>query len=212
MYRSFALVATLCVVFSLLVTSNAFTFDLPLNKERCFVEEVASDTSVKISYVATDAYAQFVDVVLNDFQGNNVWSRIGMATGTHSFRVVEGGEYTLCFISRAATSSRGLSEQKRAIVLNFKVGTESIDYKDLATKEKLKPIELQLRMVEEAIQTIHSEYDYYKKKEAEMRNTNEHMTAKVTYVSLGLIAIFVLFSAWQIRHLRSYFRKKRMID
>ncbi|KEG14393.1 COP-coated vesicle membrane protein gp25L precursor [Trypanosoma grayi] len=204
-----AIVATLWIC---ALHTDAFAFDLPANKHRCFSEEVPSSTELRISYAALPGYAQFVDVVISGPQGNVFYTANAQDRGNFHEYISEGGDFTVCFHSRLAQGAKFVEGMKRSISVDIKIGSEKNDYAELATKEKLRPIEVELRVLEDAVHSIHLEYLYYKDKEAEMRNTNEVMTSKVMWFTGLLITVFVLFSAWELRHLKAYFKKKRLID
>ncbi|RNF20198.1 COP-coated vesicle membrane protein gp25L precursor [Trypanosoma conorhini] len=192
--------------------AHAFAFDLPATKHRCFVEEVPSSTELRISFAALPGYAQFLDVVVTGPEGHVYYSATAQDRGNFHEVIAGGGDFTVCFHSRLAQGVRYAEGMKRSISVDIHTGSENNDYSKLATKEKLRPIEVELRVLEDAVRSIHSEYLYYKEKEAEMRNANEAMTVKVTWFTGFIILIFVLFSMWELRHLKSYFRKKRLID
>ncbi|RNF07126.1 COP-coated vesicle membrane protein gp25L precursor [Trypanosoma rangeli] len=191
---------------------HAFAFDLAATKRRCFVEEVPSSTELRISFAALPGYAQFLDVVVTGPGDHVYYTATAQDRGNFHELIAGGGDFTVCFYSRLAHGVRYTEGMKRSISVDIRTGSESNDYSKLATKEKLRPIEVELRVLEDAVRSIHSEYLYYKEKEAEMRNANEAMTLKVAWFTGIIILIFVLFSLWELRHLKSYFRKKRLID
>lgn len=187
-------------------------FDLTVNKHICFTEEVPSNTDVHITFRAAPGLAQFIDVQLADWTTNVIWSVSGKDFGVLERRLQYGGDYSLCFYSRASLNAKVADGASRAINMDFKIGVESRDYQKVAVDRKLRPMEVRLQAIEDTVRSMHDEYVYYKEKEAEMRNTNEHMNAKVMWVTLFIIVIFVAFSIWQLRHLKKFFKKKRLID
>mmetsp|Transcript_72559 Transcript_72559/g.84286 ORF Transcript_72559/g.84286 Transcript_72559/m.84286 type:complete len:215 (+) Transcript_72559:22-666(+) len=202
----------LLVVSHLVASVNAFAFDLQVKKSRCFTEEIPTGVEVKIQFAALPGYAQYVDVKLTDPHNKIIWEESGVDKSAFSDTVQVGGDYALCFYSRVVPGAKVTEGSKRTINLEFLLGTETHDYRSLATREHLKPLELNLRVMEDTVRSLHSEYTYYKEREEEMRNTNEHMNAKVMWMTVGVMVLIVIFSLWQIRHLKHYFRKKRMID
>ena len=60
----------------------------------------------------------------------------------------------------------------RTIDIDVDVGAEAIDYKALANAEKLKPMEAELKKLEQVVQEIVEEMDYLRKREARLRDTN----------------------------------------
>jgi p24 family protein delta-1 len=192
--------------------AHGFAFDLAGKKSRCFSEEIPTGVEVKIQYVALPGYAQYVDVKLTDPQNKVIWSEHAQDRATFADTILVGGDYALCFYSRMVPGASFEEGMKRTINVEFLTGTETQDYGSLATREHLKPLELNLRVMEDVVRSLHNDYTYFKEREEEMRNTNEHMNSKVMYMTLGVMLAIVAFSLWQVRHLKSYFRRKRMID
>lgn len=199
-------------VASLAAPADGFAFDLPARKSRCFTEEIPTGVEVKIQYVALPGYAQYIDVKLSDPSNKVIWTETASDRATFSETVQVGGDYALCFYSRMVPGATYQDGMKRTVNLEFLTGTETHDYSNLATKEHLKPLEVNLRVMEDTVRSIHADYTYFKEREEIMRDTNEHMNTKVMYMTLGVMLAIVAFSLWQVRHLKSYFRRKRMID
>src|SRR5690554_7552748 len=64
------------------------------------------------------------------------------------------------------------SRYVRVIDLDFDIGVETIDYAKLAEAEKLKPMEVELRKLEDMVQDILDDMDHLQRREERMRNTN----------------------------------------
>lgn len=60
----------------------------------------------------------------------------------------------------------------REIFLNLKHGVEAKNYDDLAKAEKLKPMEVELRRLEDLSESIVQDFAYMRQREEEMRSTN----------------------------------------
>lgn len=191
---------------------DGFAFDLPAKKYRCFTEEIPTGVEVKIQFAALPGYAQYIDIKLTDPANKIVWEETGVDKSSFTETITLGGDYALCFYSRMVPGAKVPEGAKRTVNLEFLLGTETRDYATLATKEHLKPLEVNLRVMEDTVRSLHQEYAYYKEREEHMRNTNEHMNSKVLWVTVGVMVMIVGFSLWQARHLKNYFRRKRMID
>lgn len=211
-FKSLAATSTAALLVLVLMLSssvNGFVFQLESGKSRCFSQEVASGTDLRIVYKADDTYGDFLDVVLASANGNTLFKELGKSSGAFLERITNGGECSLCFTSRQGVQS---AKMTRSVLLVMQLGADAKDYNTMATKEKMRPMEVQMRMMEDTVQEVHNEFIYFRAREAEMRNTNEHMTAKVMWMSVGLIILFGIFWYLQMRHLKRYFKKKRMID
>ena len=60
----------------------------------------------------------------------------------------------------------------RTVDIDFDIGSETIDYAKLAETEKLKPLELELRKLEDLVKDILDNMDHLQQREEGMRNTN----------------------------------------
>ena len=58
------------------------------------------------------------------------------------------------------------------VELSLKTGSEAIDYTEVAKTEKLKPVELEMRKMENILDSVVSELDYMKEREEALRDTN----------------------------------------
>lgn len=210
MKRSLSPLLALVTVLLCVTAVRGFVFQLPSGTERCFTQEIPSNIDVKISYSSNDVYGDFLDGTITNPEGAPVFNKLGEDNGVFAEHIAVGGEYTICLNSRvsSAKSSKGV----RNILLTVQIGADAKDYSKMATKDKLRPMEVQMRVMEDTVAEVHNEFIYFKTREAEMRGTNEHMTAMVMWMSIALILLFAAFSYLQMRHLKRYFKKKRMID
>ena len=194
------------------VAVDGFSFDLPAKGYRCFTQEIPSGVEVQIQYVAMPGYAQFVDAKLTTHENQLIWEETGQDRSAFNDVIGQGGDYALCFYSRMVPGAKYSEGMKRTVNLEFKIATEIQDYQKLATTEHLKPLEVNLRIMEDTVRALHAEYGYYKDAERMMRDTQEHMNAKVMWMTILMMSLIALFSLWQTRHLKQYFKRKRMID
>ena len=99
----------------------------------------------------------------------------------------------------------------RAIELDIESGSEARDWNLIRANEKLKPIEVELRRIEEMTDEIVDELTYLKNREERLRNTNESTYERVTRFSILIIIVLGSLGVWQINYLRNYFRSKHII-
>ncbi|KAF9432671.1 vesicle coat component [Entomortierella beljakovae] len=100
----------------------------------------------------------------------------------------------------------------RTVDLSFEIGSETIDYTKLAEKEKLKPMEVELRKLEDLVSDILENMEHLQAREVRMRNTNESTNERVKWFSTLTMFVLVALGVWQIFYLKQFFRKKRLID
>nr|CCC93219.1 putative ER--golgi transport protein gp25L [Trypanosoma congolense IL3000] len=194
------------------VQVEGFVFELPVGRRRCFHEEVPGNTELHISYAASPGYAQFIDAYVLGPTGRMHMVNVGQNQGSASEFISKGGEFSLCLTSRMVY---GVSRDKgttHSVSVDIRIGNAKNDYKNLVGKEKLRPMEVELRVLEDEARLLHTRSTHYVEKEAEMRNAVESLAFKVVVLGAVIIVIFVIFSVWELIHLKKYFRKKRLID
>lgn len=218
--RSWHLLILVAFIYTALTSEvAAFKFDLHPKEVRCFEETVPSGVEVTISYLTEDGSGQFVDVLLTlESEGAKVddakaiiWKEVSGKKGTFKRRIGDGGSLELCFTSRLVP---GAKYKDKPIHLDFLVGTDPLAYEEgkVATKHKMRPIQMQLKLLADSTRAIQMEYVNYVDRESEMRSSNEHMTARIMWAALLVIFIVCFSSYAQMRYLERYLRRKRMID
>ena len=94
----------------------------------------------------------------------------------------------------------------RHIELDVDIGADAKDWSAIQAAEKLKPMEMELRRIEEMVQEVVSEMEYLKAREQKLRDTNESTNERVKWFALGTIGMLIGLGAWQVVYLRAYFR------
>lgn len=203
------------LVYALILLSahvEGMAFTLSAKKQRCFTQEIPTGVDLTFNYVAKEGYAQYLDVKISDPLNRVIWEEIATDRGSFSTVITRGGDYAFCFYSRLVPGMKYQEGMSRKINMEIKTGTENEDYTKLATKEHLKPLEINLRIMEDTVRSIHGEYIYYKEREVSLRNTNEYINTRASWARIVMITAVVIFGWFQVRHLKGVFRKKRMID
>lgn len=94
----------------------------------------------------------------------------------------------------------------RHVELDIDIGADAKDWSAIQATEKLKPVETELRRVEELVQEIVREMDYLRSRELRLRDTNESTNNRVKWFGLGTTTLLIALWVWQILYLRAYFR------
>lgn len=93
-----------------------------------------------------------------------LFSKAACQDGKFAFTAPVQGEYTFCF--------ENLGMSQKTIKFDLKTGVHAKDYSAVAKKDHLKPIEVELRRLEDMVQSVHEDMSYLRTREEEMRNTN----------------------------------------
>jgi hypothetical protein len=103
-------------------------------------------------------------------------------------------------------SAKGVQHTFRHIELDIDIGADAKDWSAVQATEKLKPVETELRHIEEMVAEIVAEMDYLRGREQKLRDTNESTNTRVKWFAFGTMGMLVALGAWQVIYLRAYFR------
>ena len=81
----------------------------------------------------------------------------------------------------------------------------------VAKKEHLDNATVTATQLKMHVADMLKEMEYQKGREEEMRNTSEHVNARVMWWSIGEILVLVLSGVWQMQHLQEFFRSKKLV-
>lgn len=105
-----------------------------------------------------------------------------------------------------SNTAKGVSNPFRHVELDIDIGADAKDWSAVQATEKLKPVETDLRRMEEMVAEIVAEMDYLRTREQKLRDTNESTNTRVKWFAFGTMGMLVALGAWQVIYLRAYFR------
>ncbi len=103
-------------------------------------------------------------------------------------------------------TEREVINPTRHIELDIDIGADARDWSAIQAAEKLKPVETELRRIEEMVGEIVTEMDYLRTREQKLRDTNESTNERVKWFAFGTMGMLVGLGVWQVVYLRAYFR------
>ena len=95
---------------------------------------------------------------------------------------------------------------RRHVELDIDIGADAKDWSAIQATEKLKPLETDLRRIEEMVGEVVSEMDYLRAREQKLRDTNESTNNRVKWFGMATTFLLIALWGWQIMYLRAYFR------
>lgn len=188
---------------------QALYFKLPVNTEKCLKEEIHKDVLVKGEYEVHQVSGVRTHLLVTDSNGHILYQKEDAADGKFAFTTDDYDMFQICFKSSTEVKGR-LPEQD--IRITVKRGVEAKNYDDIAKTEKLKPLEVELRRLEDLSESIVNAFAYMKKREEEMRDTNESTNSRVLYFSIFSMLCLVGLATWQVLYLRKFFKSKKLIE
>jgi len=192
-------------------TGDSLKFFIQPNAPKCVKQEIHKGVVVTGEYDLTDSPNSKTSLKVTDTRGHTLHSREDFIDlhGKFAFTADEYDVFEICFTSKTPHGTRG---QQRELHLIMKHGVEAKNYEELAKAEQLKPLESELRRLEDLSEAIVQDFHYMRKREEEMRDTNESTNSRVLYLSVFSMCCLLCLALWQIIYLRRYFKAKKLID
>ncbi|KAK4464010.1 putative endoplasmic reticulum vesicle protein 25 precursor [Cladorrhinum samala] len=203
----------------LAVGSAALKFDIEAGSghdsrsRRCIRNFVARDMLVVVTAIV-DGYkgdGMQLNMHIMDAQGNEYGKPKDIAGEQRTvFTSHADAAFDVCF-ENVLTGNKYVANPTRHVELDIDIGADAKDWAAIQATEKLKPVETELRRIEEMVSEIVSEMEYLRLREQKLRDTNESTNSRVK--TFGFCTTFLLIAlwAWQIMYLRAYFRSKHLI-
>uniref|UniRef100_A0A0A9Z5L2 Transmembrane emp24 domain-containing protein eca n=1 Tax=Lygus hesperus TaxID=30085 RepID=A0A0A9Z5L2_LYGHE len=215
----FKILETLGFSLVLLHLSSALYFHIGETERKCFIEEIPDDTTVLVNYKVeihdprTGGFMQSsqgvgMHVDVRDPDMKPILSRVYSAEGRISFTSHTPGEHVICMYSN---STKWIGGTQLRVHLNIQVGEHTIDYANVAQKEKLGNLQLRIRQLLDQVEAITKEQNYQRYREERFRSTSESTNQRVFWWSIIQLVILVCMGAWQMKHLKSFFEAKKLV-
>jgi len=191
---------------------DALRFHLHPNSRKCFKDEVHKEGFTAGEYEISEAQGQKIDLSVTDSKGHTLASRENISgKGKLSFAVDDYDVYEICIISKVPAGTRVVNKEVE-VYLQLKRGVEARQYDSIAEASKLKPLEVELRKLEDLSEAIVSDFTYMRQREEEMRDTNESTNSRVLYFSIFSMCCLLGLATWQVLYLRRFFKAKKLIE
>jgi len=200
---------SMLLLFTIFLGADAIRFHLASNQRKCLKEEIHKNVLVTGEYDAQEN-GQRADLSVTDSRGHILYSKEDAIKGRFAFTTEEYDMFEVCFTSKAPQG--GGVAPDREVYLDVKHGIEAKNYEDIAKAEKLKPLEVELRRLEDLSKSIVDDFAYMRSREEQMRDTNESTHSRVMYFSLFSMLCLLGLATWQVLYLRRYFKSKKLIE
>jgi len=194
----------------LVLSVDSIMFHLEPNGKKCLREEIHKDVLVTGEFDVTEIPGQKVDLMITDTTGHHLVSRENVdKSGKFAFTTDKYDMFSLCFHSVVPSNMRG---GRHEVFLQTKHGVEAKNYEDMGDAAKLKPLEVELKRLEDLSESIVKDFNYMRQREEEMRDTNESTNSRVLYFSIFSMCCLLGLATWQVLYLRKYFKSKKLIE
>ncbi|CAJ2503245.1 Uu.00g106390.m01.CDS01 [Anthostomella pinea] len=213
-----ALLQYVCSLVLFISSVHALKFDLTAHpkhdekQDRCIRNFVAKETLVVVTAIVSGSKGDgmVVNMSIKDAVGNEYGRPRDVAGEQRTvFTSHADAAFDVCF-ENLLVGGR-VNNPSRHIELDIDIGADAKDWSAIQANEKLRPVETDLRRIEEMIAEIVSEMDYLRTREQKLRDTNESTNTRVKWFGIGTTMLLVALWGWQIMYLRAYFRSKHLI-
>lgn len=204
-------ISLICLVFSL-VGALHFDLEAKTSSEPICVRDFVSEGQLVVVDIDSDGQVgdgQTLNLYIRDSTGNE-YRRVRDFAGKVRvpFTAGSSSSFDVCVENIAKYKGQTMT---RSVQLDVETGAEARDWEKISAAEKLKPLEVELRRVEELADEVVDELAYLKNREERLRDTNESTNDRVKNFSLLVIIVLVSMGLWQINYLRNYFKTKHII-
>ncbi|KAG8991423.1 vesicle coat component [Tulasnella sp. 427] len=211
------ILAFLCIIPS---PAQAIKFELAASRypiPKCIWNNAHEHALVIVTANVSPGNQQRVDIeVVDGSEHRNVYLNKRGINGETRLAITSHseGEIGVCFKNTvdASVSNSEASKLSRVVDLDVDIGADAIDYNAIANQESLSALETEMRKLEGIVKEVTDELGYLKRRESRFRDTNESTKDRVQGFALFTIVCLVALGVWQIFHLRSFFRRKYLID
>lgn len=214
MFEQIASTAWIAFLFLLTIPINALHLDIPatMHPDPICIRDFTNEGQLVVLHVHSDGSVgdgQKLSLFVRDSHGNEFRNKKDFAGDIKvAFTAPSTSSFDICFENVAQSQGRSMF---RSIELDTEIGSEARDWNLISANEKLKPIEVELRKIEELTDEIVDELAYLKNREERLRDTNESTNSRVRNFSILIIVILACLGTWQVNYLRNFFKAKHII-
>ncbi|BEI85887.1 hypothetical protein CcaverHIS002_0601740 [Cutaneotrichosporon cavernicola] len=211
-----ALLALAVALVALFTPVHAVKFDLIAGgggEHRDIWNFAPADTLVVITANVVPSTGMRVDLnVVDGSEHGRIYQSKKDLNGEYRAALTTHGDADLgvCFTNLIIGDTQG--KNSRTVDLDIDIGAEAADYNAIANQESLSLMEVEMRKLEAVVREIVDELGYLQRREMKMRDTNESTNDRVKWFSIVITIGIVALGGWQLIHLRSFFKRKYLID
>jgi len=190
-------------------------------ERKCFIEELPEDIMVTGKYKAqfydknTNTYivsppGMGMHVSIKDPDSKVILDKTYGSEGAFTFTTHTPGEQQICIGSNSTKWSL-FAGGKIRVYLNIEIGEATINYKEIAEKEKLTELQLRVRQLIDQLDQIQKEQNYQRIRESRFRNTSESTNSRVLSWAILQVCVLVFAGVFQMKHLKGFFEAKKLV-
>ncbi|KAG1334435.1 putative Transmembrane emp24 domain-containing protein p24delta9 [Cocos nucifera] len=207
------LVLALAVASLLPSPTQSVHFDLQSGKPKCITEDIKLHAMAVGKYIVvkSDDSSPLPDTHrviarISSPDGNIIHSADNVESGNFAFNAYEAGEYLACFWTPVHKPPTTVT-----LELDWRTGIATKDWTNIAKKEHLDVMELELFKLRDTIQSIHEEMFDLRLREEEMQGINRTTNSRMAWLSLLSLVVCLSVAGMQLWHLKTFFERKKLL-
>ncbi|SCU87600.1 LAFA_0E07712g1_1 [Lachancea sp. 'fantastica'] len=200
--------------------TNALYYYSNGGERKCFYKELVEgtllqgkynvevyDENLKLYKAPTKNEISVVVDVEEVFDDNHrVMNPKGGARGEFTFNAHDSGEHKICIQPQA---QGWLAKVKTKVEIEFETGSAvSLDSKN---SEGYKSLQTKIEILNERVLELKKEQELVREREAMFRNASESANSRAMWWTVFQVFILGGTCAWQLRHLRTFFVKQKIL-
>ncbi|EQC40072.1 hypothetical protein SDRG_02727 [Saprolegnia diclina VS20] len=207
------------LVAALVASAHGSRFFVTPEEHRCFFLDIPDATTFRAEYESPDSTDQLKTEIkiygpspTGDDEPNQVPSvthTLGSKGSIAFTSTLPGGHWTCVSIDTNKYVVPATTKMRFSLKLKF--GTSNEEYANLAKREQMNELELEVMKLRDRVRAIQKQQDYAQEKDEKFRSTSESNNARAMWVSVIQIVILVITGVWQVHHLQTYFHKKKLV-
>ncbi|CAI5723320.1 unnamed protein product [Peronospora effusa] len=210
--------AVLLLLLCVYSMTDALYFHVLPKDDRCFLVDVPAETTIRAEYESPDTtdvmktilafYAP--DLSERKDQNTLVKKKSTSQKGSMSFTAQQNGIHSVC-VSLDTSNYALPKDALMRFTLKLVMGTSHEEYQNLAKKNQVDDLHLDIMKLRDRMTAIQRNQDYAQNKSLTLQSSIESNNQRATWVSLLQIAILLVASFYQARYLQAYFHKKKLV-
>ncbi|KAJ1653193.1 emp24p/erv25p- protein [Dispira simplex] len=212
-------VLTSCVVgvaFFLVNPVQSLHFYLQNKVPQCFVEDLPLHTTVSGHYTTKEWIEQEKRLIVNPSIGiqvsvderptnKRVVNQKADSEGKFTFTTAVQGQHYICLQSNSSNWFN-----PNTVQVQFDMTFGQVEGDDASVK-KLDDLSQRANKINARTQTLLAELEQQRELESEFRTLSERVNSRVVWYILFQMVMLVLVCVWQVRSLKSFFEKKKLV-
>ncbi|KAL6878285.1 hypothetical protein ACP4OV_012455 [Aristida adscensionis] len=138
--------------------------------------------------------------------GNSLHYAENVQSGNFAFTAAEAGDYLACFWAPDHRPPATI-----AFEFDWRSGVSAKDWGAVAKKGQVDMMELELKKLEDTINSVHEEMFLLRAREEEMQDLNRRTNSRMAWLGFFSLAICLSVAGLQLWHLKNFFERKKLL-